>query len=97
MQVLIIKMSSLGDVVHSLPAVSDMVAAGHQVTWVVEEAFAPIAQAHPGVHEVIPIAWRRWRKHLWRDRAELAAFRRRLGAQRFDLVLDLQGRTFSSL
>ena len=64
MKVLLIKMSSLGDVVHALPAVTDMVNAGHDVTWVVEEAFAPIAQAHPGVTAVVPIAWRRWRRQL---------------------------------
>lgn len=84
-------MSSLGDVVHTLPTVTDLVAAGHQVTWVVEEAFAPIAQSHPGVSQVIPIAWRRWRKNLIHDRKELSAFWAQLREQSFDLVLDAQG------
>ena len=91
MHLLLIKMSSLGDVVHTLPTVTDLVAAGHQVTWVVEEAFAPIAQSHPGVNQVIPIAWRRWRKNLLRNRKELAAFWTQLRKQNFDLVLDAQG------
>lgn len=91
MHILLIKMSSLGDVVHTLPTVTDLVAAGHQVTWVVEEAFAPIAQSHPGVSQAIPMAWRRWRKHLWRDRQELLAFWRHLREQPFDMILDVQG------
>ena len=64
MRVLLIKMSSLGDVIHALPAVSDAAAQGVVFDWVVEEAFAPIAAAHPGVRQVLPIAWRRWRKLL---------------------------------
>lgn len=91
MHILLVKMSSLGDVVHTLPTVTDLVAAGHQVTWVVEEAFVPIVQSHPGVSQVIPIAWRRWRKNLLRDRKELSAFWDQLREQSFDLVLDAQG------
>ncbi|MEE4284165.1 MAG: lipopolysaccharide heptosyltransferase 1, partial [Pseudomonadales bacterium] len=64
MRVLLIKMSSLGDVVHALPAVSDAAAHGITFDWVVEEAFADIPALHPAVHQVIPIAWRRWRKNL---------------------------------
>ncbi|MFK7914944.1 MAG: lipopolysaccharide heptosyltransferase I [Pseudomonadales bacterium] len=99
MRVLLVKMSSLGDVVHALPAVSDLAANGAQIDWVVEEAFVPIAAAHAQVRQVLPIAWRRWRKALpafWQPaaaqaRAGLGDFRRTLRSTRYDLVIDAQG------
>ncbi len=91
MRVLLIKMSSLGDVVHALPAVTDAAARGIVFDWVVEEAFAPIAAAHPAVRQVIPIAWRRWRKDLVGGRGQLAEFLRTLRACQYDLILDAQG------
>ena len=84
-------MSSLGDVVHALPAVTDASVSGAQIDWVVEEAFADIPALHPGVHRVIPIAWRRWRKDLRAAKAEMRAFFRELREQRYDIVLDSQG------
>jgi heptosyltransferase-1 len=89
--VLLIKMSSMGDVVHALPAVTD--AASHGVTfdWVVEEAFADIPALHPAVGQVMPIAWRRWRSSLRSSRGELARFWEQLRRRRYDLVLDSQG------
>ena len=64
MHVLLVKTSSLGDVIHNLPVVSDLVRAhpGITIDWCVEEAFAEIPRLHPGVSEVIPVALRRWRK-----------------------------------
>ncbi len=94
MRVLLVKMSSLGDVVHALPGVSDAVAEfgdGLTFDWVVEEAFAPIAERHPAVVEVLPIAWRRWRRGLREHRGELTAFVTRLRSRRYDMVLDAQG------
>lgn len=85
----------MGDVIHALPAVSDL--AEHfpdmKLDWVVEESFAELPALHPAVSGVIPLALRRWRKRPaslanWR---EFAAFRRALQANRYDLVLDLQG------
>lgn len=90
-RVLLVKMSSLGDLVHALPAVTDAAAHGFRFDWVVEEAFAALPARHPAIINVLPIAWRRWRRRLWRDRAELAAFVRRLRYERYDLVLDAQG------
>ena len=62
-EILFIKTSSLGDVVHHMPAVTD--ARRHRpdarLSWVVEEAYAPLARLHPGIDEVIPVATRRWR------------------------------------
>ncbi|MEQ8858383.1 MAG: lipopolysaccharide heptosyltransferase I [Pseudomonadales bacterium] len=95
MRVLLVKMSSLGDVVHTLPGVSDARAAlgadGVVFDWVVEEAFADIPARHPGVDRVLPIAWRRWRRDLRGSRGELAGFLRRLRERRYDLILDAQG------
>lgn len=100
-RVLIVKTSSMGDVVHALPAVSDMQRAlpGLQVDWVVEKSFAAIAHAHAGVSRVIPLQWRKWRKSL-RDpatRAAMADWRQQMQAQRYDLVIDLQGLVKSAL
>jgi heptosyltransferase-1 len=61
------------------------------VHWVVETSYAAIPEAHAGVSRVIPIAWRRWRRSLWRSRQELSGFLRVLRAERYDLVLDAQG------
>ncbi|MBE0483929.1 MAG: lipopolysaccharide heptosyltransferase I [Bacterioplanes sp.] len=95
MKVLLIKTSSLGDVFHTLPAIEDVWQARPdiQIDWVVEEAFADIPTWHPAIRQVIPIAWRRWRKQLWRssNRAEMAHFWRTLRREQYDVVLDAQG------
>ena len=91
MRVLLVKMSSLGDVVHALPAITDAAAHGVRFDWVVEEAFAAIPRLHPAVDQVLPIGWRRWRGNLPRYHRELNAFRARLRSRRYDLVLDAQG------
>ena len=90
-------MSSLGDVIHTFPALTDAAAHGVRFDWVVEEAFADIAALHPAVDHVIPIAWRRWRQGLLarnggrNHRRELSSFVRALRGARYDLVLDAQG------
>ncbi len=91
MKALLIKMSSLGDLVHALPAVTLAQRHGVRFDWLAEEAYRPIAERHPAVDRVLPIAWRRWRKAPWRFRREMAAFREVLQAVRYDLVLDSQG------
>ena len=99
--VLFIKTSSLGDVIHQMPAVTE--ARAHlpdvRFAWVVEEAFAPLARLHPAVSEVIPVAMRRWRKALLKPstRMEVAAFRRAVRARSFDEVVDTQGLLKSAL
>lgn len=101
MRILLVKTSSLGDVIHNLPVVSDLRRCfpGVQIDWCVEEAFADIPRLHPGVDRIIPVAIRRWRRTLgsvatWR---ELAGFRRRLGGSDYDAVLDTQGLLKSAL
>ena len=95
MKILIVRVSSLGDVVHNMPMVADI--RRHfpavQIDWVVEEAYTSLVRLNPHVHNVIPIALRRWRKTLFSaaTRAEIAAFRRQLQAERYDVVFDTQG------
>ena len=95
MRVLLIKTSSLGDVVHTLPALTDAQRAipGIQFDWVVEEGFAEIPAWHPAVAQVIPVAIRRWRKNLWQTlrSGEWRRFKTRLRETRYDLVIDAQG------
>jgi len=90
-----VKTSSLGDVVHHCPAVSDAARAfpGAEIDWVVEEAFAAVPAMHARVRRVITVALRRWRRSLARPAAwaEFAAFRRTLAAERYDAVVDSQG------
>jgi heptosyltransferase-1 len=95
MRILLVKTSSLGDVIHTLPAVTDAARAfpGIRFNWVVEEAFAEIPAWHPAVERVIPVALRRWRKRPFAraTRAEWKAFRAALDAGPYDFVLDAQG------
>lgn len=95
MRVLVVKMSSLGDVIHTLPALSDAANAipGIRFDWVVEEAFAEIPGWHPAVDKVIPIALRRWRKSPLGSFAgpEWKKFRAALGRHQYDAVIDAQG------
>ena len=95
MRVLLIKTSSLGDVVHTLPALTDAlrVFPGIRFDWVVEEGFAEIPRWHPAVDQVIPVAIRRWRKHplqTWRS-GEWHDFKKRIHQQPYDVVIDAQG------
>jgi heptosyltransferase-1 len=94
-EILFIKTSSLGDVVHHMPAVTD--ARRHlpdaRLAWVVEEDYAPLARLHPAVDDVIPVATRRWRRKpfaaaTWR---EIGRFRDALRARSFTAAIDTQG------
>jgi heptosyltransferase I len=93
--VLLVKTSSLGDVVHNLPVVTDIMkhVPGAHVDWAVEEAFAEIPALHPDVDRVIPVALRRWRRRLWAAATwrEIVELRCALRARRYDVVLDAQG------
>src|SRR2546423_10644057 len=93
--ILFIKTSSLGDVIHHMPALNEARTKrpDARFTWVVEEAFAPLVWLHPGVDEVIEVASRRWRSALSRPRTweEVRRRARALGRRRYDTVLDAQG------
>ena len=93
-RILIVRTSSLGDLVHMLPAISDI--ARHvpdaKIDWIAEEAFAEIPAWHPAVTNVIKVAHRRWRKAWWSEqvRRERAELRERLRSEPYDIVLDMQ-------
>lgn len=95
MHVLIVKTSSMGDVLHTLPALTDAMHAipGIQFDWVVEEGFAQIPSWHPAVDRVLPVAIRRWRKHWFgpQQREERVQFKRALQSRQYDVVIDAQG------
>jgi heptosyltransferase I len=99
--VLFIKTSSLGDVIHHMPALTEARAKHPEArfSWVVEEAFAPLVRLHPAVTEVIPVAVRRWRQRPLRPStwSQVAAFRRKLRARTFDEIVDTQGLLKSAL
>lgn len=99
--ILLVKTSSLGDVVHNLPVLSDIRSAYPDavIDWVVEEAFAAIPALHPAVRSVLSVAIRRWRSQWWRrqTRDEVRTFLQRLRAQAYDAVVDTQGLLKSAL
>jgi heptosyltransferase-1 len=101
MKILLVKLSSLGDVVHTLPVVQDIRAAmpQAQIDWVVEKSFAPLLARCDGLHRVISCEIRRWRKSFWTaaTRQEWRAFKRELQQEAYDAVIDLQGLTKSAL
>jgi heptosyltransferase-1 len=100
-RILLVKTSSLGDVVHNLPVATDLRAqfADVEIDWAVEETFADIPALHPGISQIIRVAPRRWRRAIaspatWREVSEL---RRTLRARSYDTVIDTQGLIKSAL
>jgi heptosyltransferase-1 len=101
MHILIIKTTSLGDVVHNLPIIADIKKnfPNALIDWVVEESFVEILTMHPDISRVIPVAIRRWRKALFSKKTwhEFIAFKRQLQSQQYDIVIDTQGLLKSGL
>lgn len=95
MKVLIVKTSSMGDIIHTLPALTE--AARHveniRFDWVVEKPFAEIAQMHPLVDQVIQVQVRKWRKNIFKSLKsdEWKTFRQQIKAQKYDYIIDAQG------
>jgi len=94
-EILFIKTSSLGDVVHHMPAITNArrQLPDARMAWVVEEDYVPLARLHPGVDDVIPVATRRWRGNLfapatWR---EIVRFRNTVRARSYQAAIDSQG------
>ena len=100
-KILIVKLSSLGDVVHAMPALQDIRTAlpQAQIDWVVERGFAPLVRRCGGVQRVIECALRRWRQSPFSaaTRFEWRAFKMELQQESYDAVIDLQGLTKSAL
>jgi len=101
MKVLIVKTSSMGDLIHTLPAVTDAANAipDIQFDWVAEESFAEIPAWHPAIKRVFPIAIRRWRKNLGGriTYEEISEFYKEIKLQQYDYIIDAQGLIKSAL
>jgi heptosyltransferase-1 len=99
--ILFIKTSSLGDVIHHMPAVTEARRRfpAARFAWVVEEDFAPLAALHPAIEAVIPVASRRWRRNWFGPSTwpQIGAFTRALRAHPYDTVIDTQGLFRSAL
>ena len=83
----------MGDVLHLLPALSDL-SKHHpdvQVDWAVEDSFAEIPSWHPRVHRVIRVGTRRWRRLSWQNIKEFCSFVKDMRTDKYDLVIDAQG------
>jgi heptosyltransferase-1 len=95
MRILIVKTSSMGDVVHALPAISDMAQAlpGIEIDWLVEKSFSSMPAQHRAVRRVITLQWRKWRKSLRspETRTAIRAWHQEMARDRYDLIIDLQG------
>ena len=95
MRILIIKTSSLGDVVHSLPIIEDIKInyPNSIIDWVTEENYTDIIKMHKGINKVIPVSIRSWRKKLFTVQTwlEITAFKKNIQSQYYDCVIDTQG------
>lgn len=94
-RILMVKTTSMGDVIHALPAVQDILQhfPDAEIDWLVEESFADIPRLHQHLHQVFTVAVRRWRKQLFQCSTwhEIRAVKRALAAQPYDAVIDVQG------
>lgn len=99
MQILIVKTTSLGDIIQSLPVVTLL----HEkfpkakIDWVVEKPFKELLEAHPGIRRTIPIEVRKWKKSLLKHRSELKEALKALREEHYDLLIDLQGNIKSGI
>ncbi|MBI3229086.1 MAG: lipopolysaccharide heptosyltransferase I [Burkholderiales bacterium] len=95
MKVLIIRVSSLGDVVHNMPMLQDILQHFPHaiIDWVVEEGYVDLVKLTQGVRRIIPFALRRWRKSLFSSatRCEISQFKQQLQQERYDYIFDTQG------
>jgi heptosyltransferase-1 len=93
--ILFIKTSSLGDVIHHMPALTEarLRRPDARFVWLAEEAFAPLVRLHPGLDEVITVAWRRWRWSAFAPATlrEIAGSLRAIRAGRYHAIVDSQG------
>jgi len=99
MRVVLVRLSALGDIVHTWPLADALRAArpDAHLTWVVEKPFAPLVEGHPAVDSVIEVTTKRWRRRPFSatTRAEIAVLKTRFDELSPDLTIDSQG-TFKS-
>ena len=95
MKILLVRLSSMGDLIHTLPAIEDLARQSPDVElhWLCEAGFADIARLHPFVKKIHAMKWRQWRKHLFQAETwqEIGRLKQALRQEAFDFVLDSQG------
>ena len=95
MKALIVKTSSMGDVIHALPVLTDIKKAAPEteIHWLVESAFADLPRSNPLVEKVICCNVRKWKKSIFSSETRQAVqdLSAELKKERYDLVVDLQG------
>lgn len=100
-KVLLIKLTSMGDLIQLLPALTDAAAAipGVRFDWLVDESFQDIPRLHPSIRQVIPLPYRRWKKNIKQAllSGEAYAFLKKLRSQSYDIVIDAQSNFKSAL
>ncbi|MEM7358459.1 MAG: lipopolysaccharide heptosyltransferase I [Pseudomonadota bacterium] len=99
LQILVVKLTSMGDALHLLPALSDLQQRfpDAEIDWLIEDSFAEIPEWHTSVRRVIPVSTRRWRKLKRQNLGEFRDFVRQLRAQQYHVVIDAQGLMKSSV
>jgi heptosyltransferase-1 len=98
-KILLIKLTSLGDLIHVLPALTDARSAHPEieVDWVIDENFQEVAALHPAVIRTFPTNHRKWRKNLLGSFAPIYRLMKQIRKTDYDLVLDGQGNFKSAL
>lgn len=100
MRILFVKLTSMGDLIHALPAITDATKAIPTLSfdWVIDKNFSEVAQWHPAIKTIITTAHRRWRKNLWQalSQGEIQHFLKSLRQERYDIVIDGQTNTKSA-
>lgn len=100
-RILLVKTSSLGDVIHNLPVLADIRAQfpNALIDWVVEDSFADIPRLNSHVNQVFTVALRRWRKRLLNPQtwSEIKRFKQLIAQNHYDAVIDTQGLLKSAL
>jgi heptosyltransferase I len=100
-RILLVKTSSLGDVIHNLAVVNDILqhSPDTQIDWLVDESFADIPRLHSGVKTVFTVAMRRWKKHIFNKKTwqEISAFKNLIQKNQYDAIVDTQGLLKSAL
>ena len=93
MRILVVKLTSMGDTLHLLPALSDLYSEFPDVVvdWMIEDSFCEIPTWHNSVDKVIPVSTRRWRSLNLKNVREFLSFVKNLREHHYDVILDAQG------
>lgn len=101
MHVLFVKLTSMGDLIHALPALTDASRAIPGITfdWVADKNFSEVASWHPAVHRIIPSRHRYWKKNFWDSlkNGEIQTFIKSLRSEKYDLIVDGQSSIKSAI